>query len=182
MGDVRLQDHIRSIPDFPREGILFRDIAPLLADPGAFSESIERLVRRYRKAGIERVLGIESRGFLFGAPLALQLGVGFVPVRKAGKLPGATLRRSYALEYGEAELEIQVDALSAGQRVLILDDLLATGGTAAAAAGLAEEAGAKVEELVFIVELTELGGRERLSWPVHSLLRYGAAGEVQEPQ
>ncbi len=182
MPRVRLQDHIRSIPDFPEKGILFRDITPLLADPAAFGETIHRLTERYRDRGIEMVLGIESRGFLFGTPLALALGAGFVPIRKAGKLPGPTLRRSYALEYGEATVEIHADALRPGQKVLVLDDLLATGGTAAAAAELAEEAGGQVEEIAFIVELADLDGRKKLRWPIHPLLIYGEGGTIQEPQ
>lgn len=176
--ELRLEDYIAAIEDFPREGILFRDISPLLASHQAFSETIRLLRQRYQGRGIETVLGIESRGFLFGAPLALELGAGFVAVRKAGKLPGPTRSRAYSLEYGEAVLEIQETALRPQQKVLVLDDLLATGGTAAAAAELAEEAGAVIEELVFIVELATLKGREKLRWPVHSLLHYGGEDEV----
>jgi len=169
---MELREYIGEIPDFPKPGILFRDITPLLKDPAAFGECIERLHERYRSRGIEKVLGVESRGFLFGAPLALRLGVGFVPVRKAGKLPGDTLARSYELEYGSATLEIHRDALTEGERVIIVDDLLATGGTARACAQLVEEARAKVEELAFIIELAGLKGRDQLAWPVHSLLVY----------
>ncbi len=167
-----LRDYIQEIPDFPKPGILFRDITPLLNAPEAFRACIARFEQRYQSGRIDRVLGVESRGFLFGAPLALALGVGFVPVRKQGKLPQTTLQRSYDLEYGSATLEIHRDALKRGERVVVMDDLLATGGTARAAAELVEEAGAKVEELAFVIELAGLGGRQQLSWPVHTLLVY----------
>jgi adenine phosphoribosyltransferase len=167
-----LHGYIKEIPDFPKAGILFRDITPLLNAPEAFSACIAQLKERYEGRGIDRVLGVESRGFLFGAPLALALGVGFVPVRKQGKLPGETRQRSYALEYGSATLEIHRDALKEGEKVVVVDDLLATGGTARAAAELAQECGARVEELSFIIELAGLKGREQLSWPVHTLLVY----------
>ncbi len=168
-----LKTYIRAVPDFPKPGILFRDITPLLGNAEAFQEVVDRLYERYEGRGIGKVLGIESRGFLFGAPLALKLGVGFVPIRKAGKLPADTLSRSYDLEYGSATLELHRDALEAGERVLILDDLLATGGTAIAAAELVESAGAEIEEIGFVIELADLGAREKLRWPAHAMLIYG---------
>jgi adenine phosphoribosyltransferase len=164
---------IRDVPDFPSRGILFRDVTPLLRDPGAFAEVVHALAARYRDQGIDAVAGIESRGFLFGAPLALALGVGFIPIRKIGKLPGEKVSREYALEYGTNTLEMHVDAARPGERVLLLDDLLATGGTAAAAAALLQDVGATVAEIAFVVELTFLLGRDALSaFPVHALLAY----------
>lgn len=168
-----LKAYIRAVPDFPKAGILFRDITPMLSEPGALQHVIDLLRERYQDRGISKVLGIESRGFIFGAPLALSLGVGFVPVRKAGKLPADTLSRSYDLEYGSATLEMHRDAVEEGERILLVDDLLATGGTAQAAAELAEAAGAVVEELAFVIELEGLKGRERLRWPTHAILVYG---------
>lgn len=168
-----LAAHIRAIVDFPKPGIVFRDITPLLARPVVFRHVVGELVDRYRDRGVDTVLGIESRGFLFGAPLALELGCAFVPARKPGKLPHARLARSYALEYGEATLELHADAVEKGQRVLVIDDLLATGGTAKASCELIEELGGKVEECAFVIELDGLGGREALApRPVHSLVRY----------
>lgn len=168
-----LKSYIREVPDFPQPGILFRDITPLLAAPEALQAVVDQLRDRYAGRGIGKVLGVESRGFLFGAPLALSLGVGFVPVRKAGKLPADTISRSYDLEYGSATLEIHRDAVAKGEKVVIVDDLLATGGTARAAAELAESAGAVVEEIAFVIELADLGGREGLRWPSYALLVYG---------
>ncbi|MBB4638874.1 adenine phosphoribosyltransferase [Longimicrobium terrae] len=164
---------IRDVPDFPSRGIMFRDVTPLLRDPGAFAEVIGALAARYRDQGIDAVAGIESRGFLFGAPLAMALGVGFIPIRKIGKLPGEKVSREYALEYGTNTLEMHVDAARPGERVLLLDDLLATGGTAAAAAALLQDVGATVAEIAFVVELLFLQGRQALApHPVHSLLTY----------
>jgi adenine phosphoribosyltransferase len=169
--EADLRRLIRDVPDFPRKGIVFKDIAPLLGDAGAFAFAIERMGALAARP--DAVVAIESRGFIFGAGLALKWGVRFVPARKFGKLPGATLREKYSLEYGEDVLEIQADALSRGQRVAIVDDLLATGGTAAATAALVERQGATVEALLFLVELEGLGGRERLEGhPVHSVVRY----------
>jgi adenine phosphoribosyltransferase len=169
----QLRSLIRDVPDFPQPGILFRDVTPLLRDPAGLARVVDQLALRYRGRGIDAVAGIESRGFLFGAPLAIALGVGFVPVRKAGKLPADTLRREYALEYGTACLEVHRDALRPGERVLLVDDLLATGGTAAAAAALLGELGASVEEIAFVIELEFLGGRRVLEpHPVHALLAY----------
>lgn len=164
---------IRDVPDFPQPGILFRDVTPLLRDPAGLSQVVDALAARYRGAGIAAVAGIESRGFLFGAPLAVALGVGFVPVRKAGRLPAETLRREYALEYGSAVLEVHRDALGPGDSVLLVDDLLATGGTAAAAAALLQELGAHLAGIAFVIELEFLSGRRLLEpHPVHALLAY----------
>jgi adenine phosphoribosyltransferase len=170
-----LKSHIRAIADFPQPGILFRDITPLLGNAEAFGSVVDTLVERYRGRNVAKVLGIESRGFLFAAPLALRLGCGFVPLRKPGKLPAASYRQEYRLEYGTATLEMHQDGVAPGERVVILDDLLATGGTAAAAAALAERAGAVVEELAFVIELEALNGRAALGGrPCLSLVRYAA--------
>jgi adenine phosphoribosyltransferase len=164
---------IRSVPDFPIEGILFYDITTLLKDPAALKESIDRLTAQYQRAGVDVVVGIESRGFIFGIPIAYNLGVGFVPVRKPGKLPAATLAESYALEYGVNTLEIHKDGIEKGQKVLVVDDLLATGGTAKATCNLVEKLGGQVVGLAFAIELTFLKGREILKgYEVFSLLQY----------
>jgi adenine phosphoribosyltransferase len=165
-----LLEHIRDVPDFPTPGVLFKDIAPLLADGPALSAVVGALADRY--AGrIDAVVGIEARGFVIAAPLAVALGVGFVPVRKAGKLPGPTLVGSYALEYGTASIEVQVGAFRQGERVVVLDDVLATGGTAEASCELVERAGAEVVEVAVLMELAFLNARERLAGrTVHSLV------------
>lgn len=164
---------IRPIKNFPQPGILFRDITPLLADPKGFHIILDALAERFVGEGLDAVVGIESRGFIFGGALAARLNTSFVPVRKAGKLPYRTDRVSYSLEYGEAELEMHRDALREGDRVLVLDDLLATGGTAAAAGELVHRQGAAVAAFAFVVELDSLNGRERLApLPVISLLHY----------
>jgi adenine phosphoribosyltransferase len=169
-----LKRHIRDIPDFPKEGILFRDITPLLMDPEAFRETVNVLRQRYEGKGIDKFAAIESRGFFFASPLAYQLGIGLIPLRKPGKLPAETISESYALEYGEASLEIHKDAVKKGERVVIIDDLLATGGTAAASVALIEKLGGDVVEIAFIVELADLGGRAKLGdTPTFSLLSYG---------
>ena len=167
-----LQSLVRTIPDFPKPGILFRDITTLLSNPAAFQETLQLLVSRYRDVELHAVCGIESRGFLIGAPLALELGVAFVPIRKPGKLPAAVERVEYALEYGTDSLEIHKDALQPGQRVLLADDLLATGGTISAAAQLVQRLDTIVHEAAFIIELEGLGGREKLSCPAFSLMRF----------
>lgn len=165
-----LQRLIRDVPDFPQPGVMFKDIAPLLADGPAFAAVIGHFADRYRER-VDAVVGIEARGFMLAAPLAVELGVGFVPVRKAGKLPGQTHQVSYALEYGTASVEVQVDAFAPGQRVLVLDDVLATGGTAEASCELVEMAGAEVVELAMLMELSFLSGRDRLPGrAIHSLL------------
>lgn len=157
-----LRTVIRDIPDFPAPGVLFRDITPLLARPEAFREAVERMTAPFRGERIQRVLGVESRGFLFGAPMALALGAGFVPLRKPGKLPSTTLRETYTLEYGQAGLEIHKDALKPGERVLLVDDLLATGGTLAAARTLAQRLKAEVVGASVLIELVALAGRSAL--------------------
>lgn len=168
----RLRARIRDVPDFPKPGILFRDLTPVLEDPALFGELIEGLVAPWRGAGVTRVAAIESRGFLFGAPMAMALNAGMSLVRKAGKLPHKTLRKSYALEYGEGVLEVHADTATAKDKVLIVDDLLATGGTAAAAAHLLRDTGATVVGSAFVVELGVLEGRKKLEGRVEALLRY----------
>jgi adenine phosphoribosyltransferase len=168
-----LKQFIRDVPDFPQPGVLFRDITPLLADRVAFRQAIDLLGGPLEAGVIDAVVGIESRGFLFGAPIAYRLGVPFVPVRKAGKLPSPVMSVEYALEYGTSQLDIHKDALSPGQRVAIVDDVLATGGTAGAAARLVELLGGTVRELIFLAELSFLGGRQRLSdYKIRTLLTY----------
>ena len=170
---MNLEAHIRDIPDFPKPGIVFKDITPLLGDPEAFDVSISELAKPFRDERIDAVVGIESRGFIFGAVVARELGVGFVPVRKPGKLPADTLSVSYALEYGEDTVEIHRDALSEGQEVLIVDDVLATGGTMAATCELVEKTGARITGVAFLVELGFLNGRNKLDGhAIHSVLTY----------
>lgn len=164
---------VRDVPDFPKEGILFRDITPVLEHPEAFRQVIDSLADRYRQAGLSKVVGIESRGFIFGAPLAYALGIGFVLIRKPGKLPRETYCASYALEYGEDKVELHRDALAAGDKVVIMDDLIATGGTARAAVRLVEESGATVHEIAALIELEALQGRKTIgATNVHALLTY----------
>lgn len=153
---------LRDIPDFPEPGVLFKDITPLVADGPALAQVCEALAAPYRDAGITTVVGLEARGFIFGTAVALALGAGFVPVRKAGKLPGATVSLDYALEYGTARIEVHEDCVTPGERVLVVDDVLATGGTAAAAAELLEQVGAEVVAIEVVVELAALAGRSRL--------------------
>lgn len=167
-----VEEALRDVPDFPRPGILFRDVAPVFADADLFRRITRCLAAEAARRRAERVVGIESRGFLLGAPVALSLGLPFVPVRKGGKLPGPTRSVEYELEYGTGHLEIQTDAVSAGERVVIVDDLLATGGTAAAAAGLVEELDGVVAGIAFLVELSELEGRTSLGrYNFFSILR-----------
>ena len=164
---------IRSVPDFPVEGILFYDITTMLKDPEAFRESVDQLVNYYQETAVDVVVGVESRGFIFGAPLAYKLGVGFVPVRKPGKLPAEKLAESYELEYGTNTLEIHKDAIQQGQKVLVVDDLLATSGTAKATCNLVEKLGGQVVGVAFVIELNFLKGREQLKgYDVFSLLSY----------
>ena len=168
-----LKDYIRDVPDFPEPGILFKDITPLLGDVDAFDYTISRLVERYRDADFDAIVLIESRGFLFGAPLAHALGKPIVPVRKPGKLPAATHSMEYQLEYGSSTMEIHVDGVEQGQKVLIVDDLLATGGTLAATARLVEMAGGVVSGIVVIIELTFLEGRKNLAgYDLYSMIQY----------
>ena len=158
----RLEDFIRDVPDFPKPGIQFKDITPLLADPAAYRAAIRGLAAHYRGDRIDAIAAAEARGFLIAAPMALELGVGLVPIRKPGKLPAATASAEYALEYGTDRLEMHVDALTAGHRILIVDDVLATGGTMAACIELVRNAGAEVAGCAFLIELGFLGGRARL--------------------
>jgi adenine phosphoribosyltransferase len=168
-----LRRYVRDIPDFPKPGILFRDLTPLMGDGPAFAETVTRLAAQVASHQPQAVAAIESRGFIFGGAVAAQLGVAFVPLRKPGKLPFRTRRSLYDLEYGSDGIEIHEDALARGARTVIVDDLLATGGTAAAAIRLARELGAVVAGAVFVVELVALGGRARLGdVPVHALLGY----------
>ncbi len=168
-----LARHIRAVPDFPKPGILFRDITPLLADPAALGEAIDRLIEPWRGERIDAIAAIEARGLLFAAPAALALGVGVIPVRKPGKLPAATIAHEYDLEYGRDRLEMHSGVLAEKARVLVIDDVLATGGTAAACMRLVEVAGGEVVGAAFLVEIEPLGGRERLApHRVESVLTY----------
>jgi adenine phosphoribosyltransferase len=168
-----LAQYIRDIPDFPKPGILFKDITPLLADPGAFAEAVERLAARYSGRSVDAVAAAEARGFLFAAPLALRLHRPLIPLRKPGKLPYQTYSHKYDLEYGSAELQVHIDGVAEGARVLLVDDLLATGGTMKAGCHLIEKAGGVVAGCAFLVELTFLGGREALKpHEVFSLIQY----------
>ncbi len=169
-----LKDHIRGIPDFPKPGILFYDISTLLRHGPAWQAAMARLATAIRPHKPDLLAGIESRGFLVAAPLALELGLGFVMLRKRGKLPGATIALDYALEYGTDRIEIQADAVHPGQRVVVLDDLLATGGTMAASIALLRQVGAVVPAAAALIELGFLGGRDRLDVPFEALVRYDA--------
>ena len=173
MSDLR--DYIRTIPDFPKPGILFRDVTTLIGHPEGFRLAIEALATRHAESRLDVVAGVEARGFIVGAALAHRLGLGFVPLRKKGKLPGATIGRDYALEYGTDRIELHVGAIAKGARVLVVDDLLATGGTAEAAIALVAEAGGTVVEACFLVDLPELGGSQRLrdaGHAVHALVDF----------
>lgn len=173
MSDLLAARLVRDIPDFPQPGVLFKDITPILGDPPAFQEVIDRFVEWAAERSPDVVVGIESRGFVFGAPVALALGRGFVPVRKAGKLPFQTHRQEYVLEYGTNVVEVHTDAIHPGQRVIIVDDLLATGGTAQASAKLVEQLGGKVVGFTFLIELAFLKGRQKLTdYDVEALLTY----------
>lgn len=172
-GNMDLKDKIRIIDDFPSKGISFKDITTLLKDADALNECIKQMAEKFKDLEIDLVVGPESRGFIFATPLAYLLGTGFVPVRKPGKLPAETVRYEYKLEYGTDALEIHKDAIIPNQRVLIIDDLLATGGTMAAAAKLVEELGGKVAGLGFLIELEDLNGRDKLkNYRVESLIKY----------
>jgi adenine phosphoribosyltransferase len=164
---------IRNIPDFPKPGIQFKDITPVLADAALFSGCIDLLTEKFKPGSVDAVVGIDARGFIFAAAAAVKLQAGFVPVRKKGKLPYQTHEQQYALEYGTATVAVHVDALKPGSRVLLIDDLLATGGTAAAAAALVGRLGAQILEISFLIELGFLGGRQKLKdYPVRSLIVY----------
>ncbi|WP_423211628.1 adenine phosphoribosyltransferase [Paracoccus yeei] len=173
-----VRDYIRTIVDFPHEGILFRDVTTLFADARGFRMAVDQLLNPYAGERIDKVVGLEARGFILGGAVAHQLSVGFVPIRKKGKLPGAVLSEAYVLEYGEAVVEIHQDALKPGDRVLVVDDLLATGGTAAAGIRLCERLGAQVIGCAFVIELPDLGGRallEELGHEVHALTTFEGA-------
>jgi adenine phosphoribosyltransferase len=164
---------IRDVPDFPQKGIMFKDITTLLQDGEAFRQAMNQIMKKYLDARIDKVVGIEARGFILGGVLAYKLGCGFVPARKPGKLPYRTIREAYTLEYGSNALEIHQDSIRKGERVLIVDDLLATGGTALATARLVEKLGGEVAAIQFLIELGFLHGREKLlSYPLHSLIAY----------
>jgi len=170
---IDLKAQIRHVPDFPKAGILFYDITTLLQNPAGFRAAIDSLALPFKDRGIDLVVGVESRGFIFGAAVADRLGAGFAPVRKPGKLPSACVRESYALEYGTDTLEMHADAVKRGQRVLIVDDLLATGGTARAASDLVKQIGGDVHALAFLIELVGLNGRAKLAGEqVHASLKY----------
>ncbi len=172
MNQDDLNGLIRDVPDFPKEGIVYKDITPLLLNPKALAGAADLMAKPFQEAGIDRVLGIESRGFIFGAPMSVALGAGFGLVRKAGKLPYKTYSASYELEYGTDTVELHIDTVEKGQRVLIVDDLIATGGTAAAAIDLVEEAGGEVVGCTFLIELAFLSGREKLATDTHAVLVY----------
>ena len=157
-----IKSRIRTIPHYPHQGIMFRDITTLLKDPVGLRATIHEIVSRYKGMKIDKVAGIESRGFIIGTPVAYELGLGFVPIRKKGKLPAATIGRDYQLEYGSDRIEIHVDAIQKGDRVLLVDDLIATGGTAEAAAGLIQDMGGIVVECCFVIDLPDVGGKARL--------------------
>ena len=171
--EIDLKKYIRSIPDWPKKGILFRDITPLLADPAALTTATEALCADFRGAGIEYVAAVEARGFIFGAAVAEKLGAGFVPIRKKGKLPAKTESITYDLEYGTDTLQVHVDAIKNQARVLMVDDLLVTGGTMASACKLIEKIGGQVAGIVFLIELTELAGREKLGgYKINTIVSY----------
>jgi adenine phosphoribosyltransferase len=171
--DIDLKDHIRSVPDFPKKGIVFRDITTLLKDKRAFARAVDVFYERYETTRIDKVVSVESRGFIFGSLLANKLGAGFVPIRKPGKLPAETIREEYQLEYGKDAMEIHKDAIAPGERILLHDDLLATGGTVLAACRLVEKLGGQIIGLCFLIELTFLQGRDRLkNYDVYSILKY----------
>lgn len=159
---MTVKSHIRTIPHYPKQGIMFRDITTLLKDAVGFQLTINELVKRYADVKIDKVAGIESRGFIIGSALAYELGKGFVPIRKKGKLPAETIGHDYELEYGSDRIEIHIDAVSNGEKVLLVDDLIATGGTAEAAVSLIQEAGGEVVECCFVIDLPDIGGRKRL--------------------
>lgn len=170
---VDIRQYIGQIPDWPKKGILFRDITPLLADSGAFATAVEQLCRGFRDAGVSYVAAVEARGFIFGSAIAAALGVGFIPIRKKGKLPGQTEAIVYDLEYGQDTLEVRKDAIEKGAKVLMVDDLLATGGTMAAACELIEKIGGIIVGISFLIELSDLHGREKLTgYDVRVVLKF----------
>ena len=175
---MQVKDYIRTIPDFPHAGIMFRDVTTLFLDPRGFRMAVDQLLHPYAGVRFDKVAGLEARGFILGGAIAHQLSVGFVPIRKAGKLPGKVISQDYKLEYGEATMELHDDSLQAGEKVLLVDDLLATGGTAEAGIKLIEKLGAEVIGCSFIIDLPELGGREKLAamgQDVHALCEFDGA-------
>jgi len=169
----RIRAAIRDVPDFPKPGIIFKDITPILSDAALFALVVDTFAARYASMEIAKIAAIESRGFIFGAPLAERIGAGFVPLRKFGKLPHTTMAESFELEYGSETLEIHTDAIAPGERVLVVDDLLATGGTASASVNLIRQIGGEVVEFAFLIELAFLSGRDRLQGiPVYSVVRF----------
>ncbi len=173
-----VQDYIRTIPDFPHEGIMFRDVTTLFGDPRGFRMAVDQLLHGFAGEQIDKVVGLEARGFILGGAIAHQLSTGFVPIRKKGKLPGKTLEQAYSLEYGEAIMEVHADAIEPGERILMVDDLLATGGTAEAGIKLIEKLGGIVIGCAFVIDLPELGGRDLLSglgMHVHALCEFEGA-------
>lgn len=160
---MSIKSYIRTIPHYPKQGILFRDITTLLKDPVGFRILVDELVARYSNAEIDKIAGIESRGFILGAPLAYALGIGFVPIRKKGKLPAETVGQDYELEYGVDRIEIHADAINPGERILLVDDLIATGGTAEAAVTLIRKLGGEIVECAFAIDLPDIGGSQRLT-------------------
>lgn len=170
---LKLKDYIRDIPDFPKPGILFRDITTLLKDKNAFKDAVNALVNKYKNKKIDVVVAVEARGFVLGGTIAYKLGAGFIPVRKKGKLPWKTHAVTYSLEYGTDTLEMHTDAIRPGDRVLIVDDLIATGGTVKAVADLVKNLKGKIVGIAFLIELSELAGRKQLKgYPVYSLIKY----------
>ena len=164
-----VQDYIRTIPDFPKPGIMFRDVTTLFSDPRGFRMAIDQLLHPYAGTPIDRVVGLEARGFILGGAIAHQLSVGFVPIRKKGKLPGNTIEQAYTLEYGEAVVELHTDVIEAGEKILVVDDLIATGGTAEAGLKLLERVGADVVACAFVIDLPDLGGRQRIEDMGHTV-------------
>jgi len=173
MKKIELKKHIRNIPDFPKEGILFRDITTLLMHKKAFKHAVDTLTSKYRNKKIDKVVAVEARGFIFGGAIAHKLGAGFVPVRKKGKLPWKTNSATYELEYGTDTLEMHHDAIEPGDKVLIVDDLLATGGTVKAVIDLVQQLKGKIAGIAFLIELTDLKGKDKLKgYPIYSLIKY----------
>jgi adenine phosphoribosyltransferase len=169
----KLRNTVRDVPDFPKKGIIFKDITPILGDGPLFKASVELFLERCRGKNIDKIVGIDARGFLFGSAVAYDLGIGFVPLRKKGRLPYKTESAAYTLEYGEAEMELHVDAITAGERIVLIDDLLATGGTSASAVTLIKKVGGDLIETIFLIELEFLHGRKKLApTPVASFLKY----------
>lgn len=173
MNNSLLEKSIRNIPDFPKPGILFRDVTTLIQNKAAFKKAVDLLAKKYKGKKIDKVIGIEARGFIFGAAVAHRIGAGFVPVRKHGKLPFKTISATYELEYGTDTLEIHQDAINPGEKVLIIDDLLATGGTVKAATGLVNQLGGKISGIGFVIELVDLKGKDKFKeYPIYSLVKF----------